>query len=139
MKDFKLVGMMMNPLVRSDVIEEREFQTKIAKKAIEEDTLVVLPTATGKTIIGALAASHYLYNYSGKKLLMMAPTKPLVEQHRDTFLKVLKLRPEDVQVLTGEQDPDYRLHLWDEEKVRAYFATPQVVRNDCELGLSLEE
>ncbi|KXA95794.1 hypothetical protein AKJ65_00565 [candidate division MSBL1 archaeon SCGC-AAA259E19] len=92
---------MKNPLVRSDVVEEREFQTKIAEKATEGNTLVVLPTATGKTIIGALAASHFIYNYSDRKFLMMAPTKPLVEQHRDTFLSVLKLRPEDVQVLTG--------------------------------------
>jgi len=60
------------------VIEEREFQTKIAQKATEGNTLVVLPTATGKTIIGALAASHFLYNYSDRKFLMMAPTKPLV-------------------------------------------------------------
>ncbi|KXA99164.1 hypothetical protein AKJ40_03805 [candidate division MSBL1 archaeon SCGC-AAA259M10] len=68
---------------------------------------------------------------------MMAPTKPLVEQHRDTFLRILKLRPEDVQVLTGELDPDYRLHLWEDGEVRAYFATPQVVRNDYKLGLDL--
>jgi len=128
----------MNPLVREDVIEEREFQTEIAGKATEGNTLVILPTATGKTIIGALAASHFLYNYAEKKFLMMAPTKPLVEQHRDTFLNVLKLRPEDVQVLTGELDPDYRLHLWNDENLRAYFATPQVVRNDCELGLDLK-
>ncbi len=53
----------MNPLVRKEVIEEREFQTNIAEIAKERNTLVVLPTATGKTIIGALAASHFIYNY----------------------------------------------------------------------------
>ncbi|KXA99874.1 hypothetical protein AKJ42_02350, partial [candidate division MSBL1 archaeon SCGC-AAA261C02] len=128
----------MNPLVRKDVVEEREFQTNIAEKAIRENTIVVLPTAMGKTIIAALTASHFLYNYWDRKVLMMAPTKPLVLQHRDTFLRVLKLRPKDVQVLTGESDPDYRLHAW-EGDARVYFATPQVVRNDSELGMKLED
>lgn len=33
----------MNPLVRNYVIEEREFQTKVARKATEENSLVILP------------------------------------------------------------------------------------------------
>ncbi len=128
----------MNPLVRTEVLEERAYQSKIAREAKRRNTLVVLPTALGKTIIAGLVASHFLYNYRDLKVLVMAPTRPLVLQHRDTFMRLLKLRPQDVQVLTGKLDPNYRLHAW-QGPSRIYFATPQVVRNDNELGMSLRD
>lgn len=128
----------LNPLVRRELLEEREYQLRIAEGAIDRNTLVVLPTALGKTIIAALVASYYLYYYSDRKILVLAPTRPLVEQHRDTFLRILKIRPDDVRVLTGRDDPGYRLYLWD-GNFRVYFATPQVVSNDLENGLKLED
>ncbi|MFH1821089.1 MAG: helicase-related protein [Methanobacteriota archaeon] len=128
----------VNPLVRAEVLEERAYQFKIAEEAIKRNTLVVLPTALGKTIIAVLAASHFLYNYSNLKVLVMAPTRPLVLQHRDTFMRLLKLRPQDVQVLTGKYGPSYRLHAW-QGPSRIYFATPQVVNNDHGLGMSLKD
>ncbi|MFQ6076576.1 MAG: helicase-related protein [Candidatus Bathyarchaeia archaeon] len=126
-----------NPLVRADALEEREYQIRIAEEAAKRNTLVVLPTALGKTVIAALAASHFLYNHRDLKVLVMAPTRPLVLQHRDTFLRLLKLRPQDVRVLTGKNPPNYRLHTWDGPH-RLYFATPQVVDNDLQNGLRLE-
>jgi Fanconi anemia group M protein len=128
----------INPLVREEAFEQRQYQLKIAEEAIKRNTLVVLPTALGKTIIAALVASHFLYNYSKRKVLVMAPTRPLVLQHRDTFMRLLKLRPQDVQVLTGRYDPSYRLHAWEGDAC-IYFATPQVVHNDNKLGMKLEK
>ena len=128
----------MNPIVRTEVLEERTYQSNIAREAIRRNTLVVLPTALGKTVIAILVASHFLYNYSNMKVLVMAPTRPLVLQHHDTFMRFLKLRPQDAQVLTGRLDPEYRLHAW-RGPFRIYFATPQVVRNDHELGMSLRD
>jgi len=128
----------VNPLVRVGALQERAYQFRIAEEAIKKNTLVVLPTALGKTVIAALVASHFLYNYSNLKVLVMAPTRPLVLQHRDTFMRLLKLRPQDVQVLTGKYDPNFRLHSW-QGPFRIYFATPQVVNNDHELGLSLKD
>lgn len=129
--------MIVNPLVRLDALEKRTYQLKIAEEAVKRNTLVVLPTALGKTVIAALVASHFLYNYSQLKVLVMAPTRPLVLQHRDTFLRLLKLRQEDVQVLTGKYNPNFRLQAW-QGKYRIYFATPQVVDNDHSLGMSLK-
>jgi len=128
----------INPLIRAEFLEERAYQFKIAEEATRRNTLVVLPTALGKTVIAALAASHILYNYRDLKVLVMAPTRPLVLQHRDTFMRLLKLRPQDVQVLTGKYNPSYRLNAW-QGPSRIYFATPQVVNNDHELGMSLSD
>jgi Fanconi anemia group M protein len=59
----------------------------------------------------------------------MAPTKPLVLQHRKSFLKILKFQEKDLIMLTGETPPHYRRTLW-ESGARIFFSTPQVVRND---------
>ncbi len=126
-----------NPILRRELIEEREYQLKIAEEAIKKNVLVILPTALGKTIIAVLVAAHFLYNYRDKKVLVMAPTRPLVFQHWETFLKFLKIRQEDVEVLTGKTPPAYRMAAWNGKR-RLYFATPQVVANDLERGLRLE-
>jgi len=126
-----------NPLLRSYVLERRDYQINIAKEALQKNTLVVLPTALGKTIIAALVVAHFLYNYRDKKVLVMAPTRPLVLQHWETFISFLKLKPEEVEVLTGKNSPGYRMKAW-EGNARLYFATPQVVENDHERGLKLE-
>lgn len=126
----------INPLVREEALEKRAYQLGVAEEAIKRNTLVVLPTALGKTVIAALVASHFLYNYRDLKVIVMAPTRPLVLQHRETFIRLLKLRPQDVQILTGKYPPSYRLHAW-EGPARIYFATPQVVQNDHRLGMKL--
>jgi len=128
----------LNPLVRVEALEERAYQLKIAEEAIKRNTLVVLPTALGKTIIAALVAAHFLYNYRDLKVLVMAPTRPLVLQHRDTFLRILKLHPREIQVLTGRYNPNFRLQAW-QSPFRICFATPQVVDNDHKLGMSLRD
>jgi len=130
--------MMENPLVRKELIQPRTYQTNMAAEAVKSNTLVVLPTALGKTVIAVLAAAHFLYNHRDRKVLVMAPTRPLVLQHRDTFMRFLKLRQQDVEVLTGKCPPNYRLHVWN-GPARLYFATPQVVHNDSERGLNLKD
>jgi Fanconi anemia group M protein len=128
----------INPLIRAEALERREYQLALAEKALTKNTLIVLPTALGKTIIAALVASHFLYNYRRSKVLIMAPTRPLVLQHSETFMRLLKLKSEDFQVLTGKNPPSFRLYAW-RGNARVYFATPQVVSNDHELGLKLDE
>ena len=53
--------------------------------------LVILPTALGKTVISAIVAANILYNYREAKILVMAPTRTLIDQHRRSFLRILKL------------------------------------------------
>jgi ERCC4-related helicase len=106
--------------------------------ASENNTLVILPTALGKTVISAMAAADLLLNYRNVKILVMAPTRPLVLQHRNSFLRILKLREKDTSLLTGETPPEIRKIVWEGE-ARIAFSTPQVVRNDLlEHRVSLE-
>ena len=126
----------LNPLVRNEVLEERAYQLRIAEEAVKKNTLVVLPTALGKTVISALAAAYFLYHYSNYKILVLAPTRPLALQHRDTFLRLLRVKPDDTRVLIGKYPPEYRLYLWS-QPYKIYFATPQTVENDLDNGLDL--
>jgi len=127
-----------HPLIWPGKVEYRLYQKRIADVASERNTLVILPTALGKTVISALVAANILYNYRDAKILVMAPTRPLVMQHRETFLKILKLREKDTAVLTGRTPADHRMAFWHGE-ARIYFSTPQVVKNDLLEGrLNLE-
>jgi len=127
-----------NPLIWPETVEARLYQQTIAEKARQKNTMVILPTALGKTVISALVAAHFLYNHWDMKILVMAPTRPLVLQHKDTFSKFLRIKTEKMVVLTGKVPPSYRSYLWDGDG-KVFFATPQVVRNDVESGrLSLE-
>jgi ERCC4-related helicase len=128
-----------NLLIRWDSVEVREYQVRIAESALGRNTLVVLPTALGKTVIAAYAAAYYLYNYPWMKVLMMAPTKPLVHQHYQRVLELLRVKPSEAKILTGQLEPEYRLYWWRDPSIKIYFATPEVVRNDLELGLSLRD
>ena len=54
-------------------IEIREYQSTIAKSALESNTLVVLPTGLGKTAVALLVAVERLSMFPGGKVLVLAP------------------------------------------------------------------
>ncbi|MBC7109923.1 MAG: DEAD/DEAH box helicase, partial [Archaeoglobi archaeon] len=84
-----------HPLLKRDVIEYREYQVNIAKKASERSLLVVLPTGLGKTVIALIVMLERLLECGGK-VLMLAPTKPLVEQHYEFIKNVTILHPRSI-------------------------------------------
>jgi len=111
--------------LKQDKIESRTYQEVIAVSAVKENTLVVLPTGLGKTVIAAMTASKKVEE---GKILFLAPTKPLVEQHKRTFKELLTVKEEKLQLMTGDIRPNKREKLWKSKKI--FFATPQVVEND---------
>lgn len=123
-----------HPLLWDETIEHRLYQKNIADAARHKNTLVILPTALGKTMIAALVCADTLYKYRDKRVLMMAPTRPLVSQHLKSFSGVLKITEEQVAMVTGKTVPEARRAVWDKRDVRLVFATPEVVRNDLEEG-----
>jgi Fanconi anemia group M protein len=126
-----------HPWIKDNSIEEREYQTNIAKIASKHNTLCVLPTGLGKTPLAALVVADKLREDMYKKILFMAPTKPLVEQHKRSFEKFLKIGPSELVIVTGFIKPSERAKLY----IRAdiVFATPQTIRNDLKTGkLDLE-
>jgi Fanconi anemia group M protein len=128
-----------NPLVRWGPLEKRDYQLKAAETASKKNTLVCMPTALGKTVIAALAAAEVLSKHWNKKVLVMAPTRPLIAQHRETFLRLLRVRPEDTRLLTGELEPSVRMREWGLPNIRIVFSTPQVPLFDHERGLGFSD
>jgi Fanconi anemia group M protein len=110
-----------------DKIESREYQVNIAVSAEKKNTLVVLPTGLGKTVIAMMLISKKLINKKSK-MLFLAPTKPLVLQHAAFLNKYLKLNEEQIATFTGEISPKKRKDLW--EKCKIIVSTPQVIEND---------
>ncbi|MGC8710744.1 MAG: DEAD/DEAH box helicase [Candidatus Micrarchaeia archaeon] len=123
-------------LLRLEGLAFRSYQFNIIKSISSgKNTLVILPTGLGKTLIGISAIANALYN--GKKALFLAPTKPLCEQHDKTLRELLKIESEKVLLLTGALGKERRIRL--EEGAKVIVATPQTVANDLKNGiLSLE-
>ena len=122
-----------HPLIKPESIESREYQLSIALKALDANTMVILPTGLGKTAVALLVAASRLYNEGGR-VLMLAPTKPLVEQHLRFFERYLLVKNQTdpaaspFVMFTGEAPPDERTADW--ERATVILATPQVVKND---------
>ncbi len=115
--------------LREKHIEHREYQSKIAKECISKNSLVVLPTGLGKTIIGVYVAAGTLENFPPKsKIVVLAPTRPLINQHYDSFKNLMTIPEEEFVVLTGKTVPEKRVELFHENQI--IFYTPQTLRND---------
>ncbi|MEM3296900.1 MAG: DEAD/DEAH box helicase, partial [Candidatus Micrarchaeaceae archaeon] len=81
--------------INVDAIDFREYQFNIIRKIYEgRNTIVILPTGLGKTLIGIFAIAKALAE--GKRALFLAPTKPLSEQHFSTLTSTLKLEPNEI-------------------------------------------
>ena len=114
--------------LKKNTIELREYQIKIAESVIKKNTLLVLPTGLGKTIIALLLIIEKLKNDKSGKILFLAPTKPLVNQHLTFIHKFLTINEEQSTIFTGEVPPNKRKKLWDEKRI--IISTPQVIEND---------
>ncbi|MFX0027202.1 MAG: DEAD/DEAH box helicase, partial [Candidatus Hermodarchaeota archaeon] len=118
-----------NEFIKELNIEYRKYQVEIAKKCVNKNSLVVLPTGLGKTIIAIFVAAYTLENFpSNSKIIILAPTRPLINQHYRTFKKLLTIPENQFVVLTGRVNPEKRTELFTEHQV--IFYTPQTLRND---------
>ncbi|NMC08022.1 MAG: DEAD/DEAH box helicase family protein [Candidatus Lokiarchaeota archaeon] len=121
------------PFALKGAITPRIYQQRIFVKATAGNTLVVLPTGLGKTLIAAMLAVFKLNQNPGSKVVFLAPTKPLVEQHGKTFAGCTTIDPARLVILTGDTDADKRGEAWRQATV--CFMTPQTFQNDIEKGL----
>ena len=110
--------------LKGETLEDRQYQSNISKACLEQSTLVILPTGMGKTVI---ALRVILERLEHGQILLMAPTKPLAEQHADFFKKFLDA---EVVLFTGAISPKERKPLWTSTKV--IVSTPQVVSKDID-------
>jgi Fanconi anemia group M protein len=126
-----------HPLIKEKTIERRSYQVSIAATALMKNTLAVLPTGLGKTVIALYVIASRLLNADGRALFL-APTKPLVEQHASFLRENLKIGEEEILAISGENSPEEREKLY--VNARIIVATPQVIENDIVAGrLSLKD
>ncbi|MHA1819328.1 MAG: helicase-related protein [Promethearchaeota archaeon] len=117
-----------HPLIKPNKIVRRLYQERIFASSINKNTLVVLPTARGKTIIALLLAVYHLSEDIDKLIIFLAPTKPLVVQHRESFIELTNLEEWQLNLFTGSISPNKREKLYLDTKIA--FMTPQVLQND---------
>lgn len=108
-------------------MKPRLYQELIFNTATLHNTLVVLPTGLGKTLIAKLLIKQRLEQYPNSKAIFLAPTKPLVQQHYKTF-KDSDLSEEEIVCFTGSVSPEKRREQF--KKARLIFSTPQGLEND---------
>ncbi|MEK6868322.1 MAG: DEAD/DEAH box helicase, partial [Nanoarchaeota archaeon] len=117
---------MQNPLIQH--FTPRLYQETIFATVSQHNTLVVLPTGMGKTALALMLVAHRLTQYPNSKCLILAPTKPLVDQHAATLRNHLPTLQEKIVVFTGNVAPEKRAALWNTAQI--IVTTPQGLEND---------
>ena len=108
--------------------QPRLYQETILNTSISKNTLVVLPTGMGKTSSAFMLAAHRLKQYPNSKVLLLACTRPLVDQHYETFKRHLDIDESKIILLTGQISPEKRQEFW--KNAQVVIATPQAIEND---------
>ena len=112
--------------INKNTIEGRRYQQNLAMSVLKKgNTMIIAPTAMGKTVVAALISAERLKNYENSKILILAPSKPLTLQHEKSFKTFLNT---SVVSLTGNDKPDDRKQLWNDNQV--ICATPQTIESD---------
>ena len=113
-----------HPHLLPQTVEKRLFQLDLAATALKASSLIVVPTGLGKTVIALMVL---LARMDKGRILFLAPTKPLVEQHAAFLQRVLK--DERYRHHDDRRDPpEKRVESW--ESARIVVSTPQVIEND---------
>ena len=79
----------------------RLYQETIFSSSAQKNSLVVLPTGLGKTAVALMMLAHRSSMYPNSKIVVLAPTKPLVEQHMQYFMEHLRNHDDDFSLFTG--------------------------------------
>jgi ERCC4-related helicase len=111
----------------------REYQSAIFKTCQKSDCLVILPTGTGKTLLAIMLSIERFKKFPLEKILILAPTKPLIEQHFESFKKNLPEDWADMQLFTGKTPSQKRKEIW--QTAEFIFSTPQCISNDIKKEL----
>jgi Fanconi anemia group M protein len=119
---------MESPTSKTINISPREYQKRIFETAKDHNTLVVLPTGLGKTLVSLMLAVERKFLFPDSKILLLAPTRPLIEQHFHYFKAHLPELFADMQLFTGSVPAKKRKEIWQTAEI--IFSTPQCVAND---------
>lgn len=114
-------------------ISPRGYQKTILETCKEKSCLVILPTGIGKTLIALMLTIERMNQFPEQKILFLAPTRPLAEQHLDYFKKHLPELYATMELFTGKTEAKKREELWQNADI--VFSTPQCIGNDVKNNL----
>ncbi|KAJ3718264.1 hypothetical protein C8R42DRAFT_675520 [Lentinula raphanica] len=109
---------------------KRDYQFEIVQKSLFENTIVALPTGTGKTFIAGVIMLNYYRWFPEGKVVFVAPTKPLVAQQIDACHEACGIPGTDAIEMTGEINKATRNRYWGRKRV--FYMTPQTLINDLQ-------
>ena len=88
----------------------RAYQTECLELVKTQNTIVNMPTGSGKTLVAILAIDHFRRTYPQKKILFIAPTQALADQQADVCRRDSSTKPSVVTVYGQSID------AWDSER-----------------------
>ncbi len=109
-------------------LKPRDYQVEAARWALSRDGAVLsLPTGTGKTLIAVLWAKELLEKGIVKRILVLEPTRILVEQTASYIEKVMGAR---ARAIHGVLPKEKRRGLWFEAEIAV--TTPETALSDVD-------
>ena len=93
----------------------RPYQAECLEKGKRGNTIVCLPTGTGKTLIAVRLIEYYLNQFPHLKIAFLVPTRPLVEQQAEYCIKHCRHSNGNsviVQRLAGEDQAKWDERMW---------------------------
>ena len=109
-------------LIKEKVFEARLYALDMVQEALGGNSLIFLHTGLGKTYLEILLAIICFKKNPNKKILFLAPTKPLCRQHKENVAKISNLK---VGLITGNTKSKDRLEIWNDNQI--IVATPQTI------------
>jgi ERCC4-related helicase/23S rRNA maturation-related 3'-5' exoribonuclease YhaM len=124
--------------INQEKIQLRDYQLKTVLRILsaKKNWGVIMPTAMGKTFIALMVIDQFLGKFN-KKVLFLAPTRPLCLQHYHDIVDLFDLPEKEIVILSGRIKAEKRKDLW--RQGRIFVATPQIVANDLQIHPQLKE
>ena len=97
--------------LQDGVIQARAYQLEAVDVSLSGSTLLVLPTAAGKTAVAWMVMAEMLERTDGWAL-MIAPTAALVKQHLDDLEKIFDKDSIQPFSMSGAIPPSKREGMW---------------------------
>jgi Fanconi anemia group M protein len=121
-----------HPLIKPMTIQLREYQTSLVKSVSTKNSLVVVSTGLGKTLVSVLVTAERLNKLPEKKAMILSPTRPLCAQIQKSFKETFDIDEDKIVLITGIIRPEDREYLYKQSKI--IVSTPQCIANDLKHG-----